>query len=1031
MKSFENSNPMKTQISVEVSDHSPKNKPVKSPKPSVKSGQYQLSPTKSQNLTNSQSITKRNKTASQDESISELMRPSNEDIEGKGVKTSEVNVDVDKNPMREPHSPIRPPSQAIPTKKSSTSLVQENTKVTRDSKPVGNNNDKLDKTDRFVGPNMIQYGLWAHYLSYGSAIMAIVVGSFAISYNDATTYKCHIYGETISSNFLYKSDGTCPTLFNSPSGKVKDICCNPNSASMIRGFSSIGAIYVLYAIFTVIYENTYWGFGLWFPKDTFFHRNRISPIGILHFIIGIIGITNYVTFLGGSFYLTNGVVYQYAAIRFETGDGGREQRRKELEKMKNNSKSSPKESYSKMINDYFQYFLTFNPITFYKRIRNEDKLSSYVWTFIFLLINFITFVSELLEWYDIVESMEHGLLAGTLDVSCNTIVCKTNRKAVRYGPISIYAAWAKACGMCLNLNGMLILLPVTRLVLTKINNAGVSFSNTQQTSDWFARFFAHPLTRYLPLQKNVEFHKMCALAIFFFGWGHMIFHMIVLKYSAATVLEFFRFARFYGTDYLTGAVVTYAMFMIYTSAHDIIRMTKYEIFFYNHQIFFTVFFLFMFLHGNHADFFIFAIIPVTLYCIERYLRTKRGNHPFVVVKVEWIPPVMAVYFRPVFKEHFPFKEGQYLYLNCPYISNTEWHPFTISSASDDLNFGPRIHLETGEEVMEVPRPSNLPPNVRWSKYCLVSKDWTKMDPNDYIEKGDTGYNDYVSVHIKVHGLDEPKARTWTRKLKEYFELLSPGRKFPYYFSSRDARGEVTIGRLKGPDGQQLLRVDGPHAAPSEHYTSYGTVMLIGAGIGLTPCASVLAALTKYRWKKNFNPELLHFYWLVRQSDVDSFQWLVHMLSDLSFELKKGKTMNQIEKRYYCEINIYITGVEKEKKEVAPLYKPRKRYDTSSVTPAFTADDLYALMVNPTVDSKNQVKKMKEPHAENRLQDIWVWNGRPNWNEIFKEMKNQRQHRDIGVCFCGAPVIGADLKEMCEKYSSIDDDCLFSLHKENF
>lgn len=62
-----------------------------------------------------------------------------------------------------------------------------------------------------------------------------------------------------------------------------------------------------------------------------------------------------------------------------------------------------------------------------------------------------------------------------------------------------------------------------------------------------------------------------------------------------------------------------------------------------------------------------------------------------------------------------------------------------------------------------------------------------------------------------------------------------------------------IGRHQGPNGQPILRVDGPHSAPAEHYCNYGTVMLVGAGIGLTPCASILASLTKYRWKKNFNP----------------------------------------------------------------------------------------------------------------------------------------------------------------------------------
>jgi hypothetical protein len=40
---------------------------------------------------------------------------------------------------------------------------------------------------------------------------------------------------------------------------------------------------------------------------------------------------------------------------------------------------------------------------------------------------------------------------------------------------------------------------------------------------------------------------------------------------------------------------------------------------------------------------------------------------------------------------------------------------------------------------------------------------------------------------------------------------------------------------------------------------------VGAGIGLTPCASVLRALTKYKWRKNFNPERVYFYWVRRKA----------------------------------------------------------------------------------------------------------------------------------------------------------------------
>lgn len=38
---------------------------------------------------------------------------------------------------------------------------------------------------------------------------------------------------------------------------------------------------------------------------------------------------------------------------------------------------------------------------------------------------------------------------------------------------------------------------------------------------------------------------------------------------------------------------------------------------------------------------------------------------------------------------------------------------------------------------------------------------------------------------------------------------------------------VNAGRQFGVDGKPIFRVDGPHSAPAEHYTSYGTVMLIG------------------------------------------------------------------------------------------------------------------------------------------------------------------------------------------------------------
>lgn len=79
--------------------------------------------------------------------------------------------------------------------------------------------------------------------------------------------------------------------------------------------------------------------------------------------------------------------------------------------------------------------------------------------------------------------------------------------------------------------------------------------------------------------------------------------------------------------------------------------------------------------------------------------------------------------------------------------------------------GPRICLETGEEVNEVPRPKDVSATDKWSKYCPISKDWRTLQRYELLDKHETGYNDYVSVHIKVKTKERVKGeeRLWYDK----------------------------------------------------------------------------------------------------------------------------------------------------------------------------------------------------------------------------------------------------------------------------
>lgn len=90
--------------------------------------------------------------------------------------------------------------------------------------------------------------------------------------------------------------------------------------------------------------------------------------------------------------------------------------------------------------------------------------------------------------------------------------------------------------------------------------------------------------------------------------------------------------------------------------------------------------------------------------------------------------------------------------------------------------------------------------------------------------------DYISVHIRVVG-------DFTGALAKAvgcdFETKGKGKG-----DKGDAGGKV-IGRSDNPLNRTLPRVmvDGPFGSASEDFLNYETILLVGAGIGVTPFAS--------------------------------------------------------------------------------------------------------------------------------------------------------------------------------------------------
>jgi hypothetical protein len=464
---------------------------------------------------------------------------------------------------------------------------------------------------------------------------------------DGSTYNCLINGELINEKYRVNNQGECTNTLTLDNGDTRSICCQPDAEPNLGGGFLIGGwVLIGYSVFLVLLEDTTFGFGLWYPNDSLSFKLKFSPFAIINFAIGVLACTDYSTVFAGGCLIGLCLVQQTAVLREESGDGGRS-RRATAKKEGNFTGECAK--YTGMVKNFFTGLSINSPCNFFKRVSNEDKLSSYVWVGIYLSANLAYFIYILHSWYTMIYGIREGLMDGTLpeeNLVCVSRVCHMMRKIIRYGPPTDFAAWAKACGGLLNMNCALLLLPIIKLLLNKLNNIGTSFSKMQRETDFFQKFFAAPLTRYIPLSKNIEFHKLCAGMIFFYAILHTICHFANLIRAEPATTTLFYMKKWNPFAWFTGAMVLFAMYFLYTAALDQVRMAKYEIFFGAHHMF-TIFYFFMFLHG--PVFFYWTCIPVCLYVFERYLQTKRGNNPFLIVKVEWIPPVMAVYFRPVFK----------------------------------------------------------------------------------------------------------------------------------------------------------------------------------------------------------------------------------------------------------------------------------------------------------------------------------------------------------------------------------------------
>jgi len=233
--------------------------------------------------------------------------------------------------------------------------------------------------------------------------------------------------------------------------------------------------------------------------------------------------------------------------------------------------------------------------------------------------------------------------------------------------------------------------------------------------------------------------------------------------------------------------------------------------------------------------------------------------------------------------------------------------------------------------------------------------------------------DYVSVHIRLVG-------DWTTKLADacgfYEDNPKVGSELPY------------------------ICIDGPFGTASEDMYRYPVAMLIGAGIGVTPFASLLKEL--YFRKSNpsaypsFKTQKVYFYWMC--PGFDAWGWFASLLIDLEDKLE------QLGVPDFLEIRVFTTR-------------------------GWSQDDAAKIMLQEDESGDSIVRDAETGRALRHKMNF----GRPNWDSEFTSVANTHAGNNIGLFFCGPKVLSSQLHVTCNKFTSerAAEGTKFYYNKENF
>ncbi|XP_042266656.1 NADPH oxidase 5 [Thunnus thynnus] len=564
---------------------------------------------------------------------------------------------------------------------------------------------------------------------------------------------------------------------------------------------------------------------------------------------------------------------------------------------------------------------------------------------------------------------------------------------------------AKGCGQCLNFNCTFVMVLMLRRCLTWLRVTWV--------------------VRVLPLDQNILLHQIVGYAILCYTLVHTTAHICnfvqLSEHSGFSVWEYLLTTRpgigwVKGTASVTGVVLQVVIcLMVLCSSTFVRRSGHFEVFYWSHLSYVWVWSLLM---VHCANFWKWFVVPGLVFLLEKIVGiavSRMGG--LYIVEVNLLPSKVThlVIKRPQF---FHFKPGDYVYINIPVIAKYEWHPFTISSApeqSDSLWLHIRSMGQWTNRLYEYFRqpesptlsPKRLATSLKNRRQLMKAQEELFSSTN---RNGAVASNEDDAIELTMYRQNRSQSRPAPGSVSGSGAqgLAEP---LPDELGPAE-RGEAPPLRdvpAKFGENHRFCNikcyVDGPYGTPTRQIFASEHAVLIGAGIGITPFASILQSIMyryrrrkqncpncNYSWCENIKDSEMKlrkvdFIWINR--DQKSFEWFVSLLTKLEMDQADEEPEGR-----FLEMHMYMTS-------------------------ALSKNDMKAIGLQMALDLLAKKEKRDSiTGLRTRTQP-----GRPEWGKVFQKVSEEKKGK-VHVFYCGSPALAKVIKAQCEHFG-------FNFYKENF